>query len=86
VRKSATVEHDHPLVRLYKDEASAEQLEKAGFDMAIESGVFRFALRNGFEADLPVSGPDYQYLWSGVQGRFRRNFLVFDSGDYRYVC
>jgi DNA-binding XRE family transcriptional regulator len=78
-------EHDHPLVRLYEDEASAKELEEAGFDMALERWTFRFALRNGFEADLPISGPDYRYLWSRVQDRERRNFLVFDSGDYRFA-
>jgi DNA-binding XRE family transcriptional regulator len=77
--------NDQPLLRLHQDEASSEELENAGLDADPKRWIFRFALRNGFEADLLVSGPDYSHLWRRVQFVKRRNFLVFDSGDYRYA-
>jgi transcriptional regulator with XRE-family HTH domain len=75
----------HELIRLYKDEKAATELEAAGLDMELENWFFQFVLRNGLKATLPISGPDYHHLWRRVQSRDRRNFLVFDSGPHRYA-
>ena len=70
---------------IYSDKRTVADLKAAGLDMRPEHWTFRYRVRGGGEGDLPISGSDYERLWSLVQRSEDRSFLVFDSGSHRYA-
>jgi len=73
------------LTLLYNDEKTAQDLENAGLDMDSDEWSFKFKLRSGPVAILPISGPDRKQLWEQAQARHNGVFLVFSSGNYKYA-
>jgi len=59
------------------------QIASAGLDIDPRNWAFRIALCNGYQADLPIDGPDQRSLLSNVQTD--KGFLVFNSGEHRYA-